>query len=100
MTFKENNDMVMDHFRRLGSKRFSDGINPPPKKKEHTVTLTNNIRAIETSAQLALKHCDEKKYPLAHLDLDVIEAKVRIVRTHIDHLQNVTDFAVRPAGGD
>jgi len=63
------------------------------------VTLTNNIRAIETSAQMALKHCDEKKYPQAHLDLDVIESKVRILRTHIDHLQNVTDFCARPAGG-
>jgi len=62
------------------------------------VTLTNNIRDIETSAQLALKHCDEKNYPQAHLDLDVVEAKVRSVRTHIDHLQNVTDFCVRPAG--
>ncbi|MBA7485123.1 hypothetical protein ES707_20658 [subsurface metagenome] len=62
------------------------------------MTLTNHIQAIETSAQLALKHCDEKKYPQAHLDLDVIESKVRIVRTHIDHLQNVTDFSARPAG--
>lgn len=64
------------------------------------MTLTNHIRAIETCSQLILKHCDEKDYPLAHLDLDVIESKVRILRTHIDHLQNVTDFAARPAEED
>lgn len=68
--------------------------------KEYIVTLTNNIRIIEASAQLALQHCDEKDYPHAHLDLDVIVAKVRIIRTHIDHLQNVLDFAPVCKGED
>ena len=62
------------------------------------MTLTNHIRAIATHSQLALKHADEKNYSQVHLDLDVIESRVRLLRTHIDHLQNVTDFCARPAG--
>lgn len=63
------------------------------------MTLTNNIRTIETSAQLAIKHCDERNYPQVHLDLDVIESKVRMIRWHIDHLQDVTPRDFVPAGG-
>jgi hypothetical protein len=37
---------------------------------------------------------------MAHLRLDELEGKVHAARRHIDHLQNVTDFAARPAGGD
>ncbi len=43
---------------------------------------------------------DLRDYAQAHIKLDDIEKKLRAVRRHIDHLQNVTDFAARPAGGD
>ena len=62
------------------------------------MTLTNNIRDIETFAQLALKHADAREYEKAHCDLDVIETKVRALREHIDHLQDVTPRALVPSG--
>ena len=68
--------------------------------KEYIMTLTDNIRGIETHAQLALKHTDEREYKLAHCDLDVIEKKVRAVRDHLEHLQDVTPRSLVPAGGD
>ena len=58
------------------------------------MTLTDNIRGIETHAQLALKHADERDYAKAHSDLDVIESKVRAVRHHLDHLQGVLPHAL------
>jgi len=64
------------------------------------VTLTNNIQDIESLASDALNHVDRKEYERAHLVLDNLESKVREVRRHVDHLQNVRDFCARPAGGD
>lgn len=64
------------------------------------MTLTDNIRGIETHAQLALKHADAREYEMAYCDLDVIEAKVHAVRDHLDHLQDVTPRSLVPAGGD
>ena len=64
------------------------------------MTLTDNIRGIETHAQLALKHADEREYEKAHCDLDVIEKKVHAVREHLDHLQDVTPRVPVLAGVD
>lgn len=64
------------------------------------MTITNNIRDIETFAQLALKHADAREYEKTHCDLDVIEAKVHAVRDHIDHLQDVLPRVAIPAGGN
>lgn len=64
------------------------------------MTLTNHIQRIETLASECLHHVDRKEYHQAHSVLDGLEMNVLEVRRHIDHLQNVTDFAARPAGGD
>lgn len=64
------------------------------------MTITNHIRDIETLANETIHHVDRKEYGRAHIRLDDIEKKVREAHRHIDHLQNVTDFAARPAGGD
>lgn len=72
----------------------------PSIKREHTVTITNHIRRIEDLAGQVIAHVDDRKYAEAHEDLDFIEVRVRLAHRHIDHLQNVTDFCARPAGGD
>ena len=68
--------------------------------KEYIVTLTNHIRTIQDFASTCLIHVDRKEYPQAHICLDDIEARVRAVRRHIEHLQNVRDFCPMPKGGD
>ncbi len=62
------------------------------------MTLTNNSRAIEALANDVVHHVDRKEYAQAHCVLDNIESKVHEIRRHVDHLQNVADFAARPAG--
>lgn len=64
------------------------------------MTITNHLRDIETLATETVHHVDRKEYHRAHLRLDEIENKARLAHRHIDHLQNVTDFAARPAGDD
>ncbi len=64
------------------------------------MTITNHIRRIEELAGDVIYLVDHKDYEMAHLRLDELEGKVHAARRHIDHLQNVTDFAARPAGGD
>lgn len=64
------------------------------------MTLTNHTKRIEELAGAVTILCDSRKYEEAHCALDNIEAKVHQVHRHIDHLQNVTDFAARPAGGE
>ena len=64
------------------------------------MTLTNNTRRIEELSGIVTTLVDSKKYEEAHCALDEIEKKVHAVHRHIDHLQNVTDFCARPAGGD
>lgn len=64
------------------------------------MTLTNNIQSIQNHANLVLKHADAREYELAHCDIDLIEARTRALRRHIDELQLKTDCAARPAGGD
>ncbi len=64
------------------------------------MTLTNHTRRIETLANDVVHHVDRKEYEQAHCCLDDIEKKVHAARRHIDHVQNVSDFAARPAGGD
>lgn len=98
VTLKERTDNIMDKFKRLGCKRYSNAIKAPDKKKEHTVTLTNNIRDIEGIAYDVLHHVDRKEYEQAHCMLDNLERHIHEVRRHIDHLQNVRDFCARPAG--
>lgn len=98
MTSEDRADKIMDTFKRIGQKRYTDGINPPREGKESIVALTENIRAIEAHAQLALKHADAREYNKAYLDLDVIEAKVRIIRAHLDHLYDVLPRLPMPAG--
>ena len=66
--------------------------------KEYIVTLTDNIRGIETHAQLALKHADARDYEMAYCDLDVIEAKVHALRDHLDHLQDVLPRVAESVG--
>jgi len=70
----------------------------PPKGD--TVTLTNNLERIEVLANTVLQLVDAKEYQQAHLILDMLEGRVQVVRRHIEHLQNVTDFAARPAGDE
>ena len=63
------------------------------------MTITNHIQRIEALASLALSYVDDREYEKAHCALDDIEKKVRVAHRHIYHLQNVTDFCARPAGG-
>ncbi|MBA7609968.1 hypothetical protein ES703_17171 [subsurface metagenome] len=98
MTSEERNDIVLDQFKRIGSQRWSDGIDPPNKIKDSIMTLTNNTRDIETLANDVVHHVDRREYEQAHCMLDNIERKVHEVRRHIEHLQNVRDFCARPAG--
>jgi len=67
--------------------------------KEYVMTITNHTRRIGELAAQVLKHVDDREYVEAHEDLDYIETRVRLAHRHIDHLQNVTDFCARPAGG-
>ena len=62
------------------------------------MSLTDNIRFIETHAQLALKHADSREYEMAYCDLDVIEAKVHALRDHLDHLQDVLPRVAESVG--
>ncbi|GAI70464.1 unnamed protein product [marine sediment metagenome] len=64
------------------------------------MTLANNIQNIEKLACSVIFRVNTKEYKKAHYALDDIEKNVRAARRHIDHLQNVRDFCVRPAGGD
>ncbi len=64
------------------------------------MTITNHLQRIEELADNVINLVDARKYPEAHCALDDIETKVRLAHRHIDHLQNVTDFCARPAGGD
>lgn len=64
------------------------------------MTITNHMQRIEELAGEVLKYVDARDYPDAHIFLDEIEKKVRLAHRHIDHLQNVTEFGARPAGGD
>ena len=64
------------------------------------MTLTNNIRNIEELGNFVIQYADAKEYKHAHVALDDIEKKVHAIRRHLDHLQNVSDFCARPAGGD
>ncbi|MBA7522338.1 hypothetical protein ES705_14456 [subsurface metagenome] len=64
------------------------------------MTLTNNIRNIEELGNFVIQYSDAKEYEHAHCALDDIEKKVQAIRRHLDHLQNVSDFCARPAGGD
>ncbi len=64
------------------------------------MTLTNNTKLIEDLAGAVTILIDNKQYAEAHLVLDEMESKVHAVRRHVEHLQNVTDFCSRPAGGD
>lgn len=98
VTSKERNDIVLDIFRRIGLRRWIDGINPPSKRKEYIVTITNHIRRIEELSGGVIHLVDARDYENAHMLLDEIEKKVRAAHRHIDHLQNVTDFCARPAG--
>lgn len=98
VTTKDRNDTILDQFKRIGSRRWTDGIIPPSKRREYIVTLTNHIRNIQDLAPQVIEFADAKEYPLAHCALDEIEKEVRRVHRHIDHLQNVTDFCARPAG--
>lgn len=68
-------------------------------RKEHTVTITNHTRHIEELAGEVIHYVDAREYPNAHICLDDIEKEVRLAHRHIDHLQNVTEFCARPAGG-
>lgn len=61
------------------------------------MTITNHIRRIEELAGHTIVFVDAREYEQAHCALDDIEKKVRAAHRHIDHLQNVTDFAARPA---
>lgn len=63
------------------------------------MTLLNHTRAIEELSGKVVYHVDAREFERAHCALDDIEKKVHEARRHIDHLQNVTDFAARPAGG-
>jgi len=78
-----------------GGRRFLNGY----FSKEHTVTLTNHTQRIEELSHQVRNYADQRNYGEAHCSLDDIEKEVRLVHRHIDHLQNVTDFASRPAGG-
>lgn len=64
------------------------------------MTLTNNTRRIEELTGAFTILVDNKKYEEAHIVLDEMQAKIHALRRHIEHLQNVTDFCARPAGGD
>ncbi len=64
------------------------------------MTLTNHTRRIEELTGDVVYHVDAREYPKAHLVLDEMQSKLFALRRHIEHLQNVTDFAARPAGGD
>ncbi|MBA7556759.1 hypothetical protein ES705_49478 [subsurface metagenome] len=64
------------------------------------MTLLNNTRAIEELAGQVVYHVDAKEFEKAHCALDDIEKKVHETRRHVEHLQNVGWFAVRPAGGE
>lgn len=64
------------------------------------MTITNHIRRIQDLADDVIALVDLKDYGNAHLLLDELEGKVQAARRHIDHLQNVSDFCARPAGGD
>ena len=64
------------------------------------MTLTNNVRSIQDHANLVIKHADHREYELAHCDIDLIEARTRALRRHIDELQLKADCAARPAGED
>lgn len=57
------------------------------------MTITNHTRQIVEIADNVIASVDKREYALAHLLLDDIEKKVREAHRHIDHLQNVTDFA-------
>lgn len=63
------------------------------------MTITNHTRDIEAFANDVQHHVDRHEYGRAHIVLDEIEKRVRLAHRHIYHLQNVTDFAARPAGG-
>lgn len=64
------------------------------------MTLTNNVQSIQNQANLVIKHADSREYELAHWDIDLIEARARALRRHIDNLQLKADCAARPAGED
>ena len=64
------------------------------------MTSTTTIVRIEALASECQHHIDRKEYNQAHLVLDGLEMNVRGLRRHIDHLQNVIDFASRPEGSD
>ena len=64
------------------------------------MTITNLCRDIETYSNDVIHHVDRREYCRAHLVLDEIEKRVRGAHRHVDHLQNVTDFASRPSGGE
>jgi len=98
VTSKERNDIVLDKFKRIGLRRWTDGIDPPNVRKESIVTITNHTRRIEELAGSVIHYVDAREYPNAHVALDDIEKEVRLAHRHIDHLQNVTDFCARPAG--
>ena len=99
VTSKEFIDIVLDKFKGLGQKRWTNGIEANKKIKEHIVTLTNHCSRIQELAHQVTSHADQRNYPVAHSALDDIEKKVHEIRRHLDHLQNVLDFCARPAGG-
>jgi len=62
------------------------------------VTLTNHTKRIDELTGAFTILVDNKKYEDAHIVLDEIQSKVQSLRRHIDNLQNITRFTVRPAG--
>jgi len=63
------------------------------------MTITNHAQRIEQLAGDVVRHADDRAYHQAHSALDDIEIKCRLIHRHIDHLQNVSEFAARPPGG-
>ena len=64
------------------------------------MTLTNHIKRIDELSGAFTILVDNRKYEEAHIVLDEIQATSHALRRHIEHLQNVTDFAARPSFGD
>lgn len=109
MTSDEMNDIVMEKFKAIGSKRFINGIDlspepkepcplalalcqaygiiAPTKREEPHMTLTDNVRQIQDLASHICELADLRDYEATHSKLDDISIKILKLHRHIDNLQ-------------
>ncbi len=87
MTSEKLCDRVLDTFKRIGLRRWTDGIIQPSKIREYIVTLTNHIRSIEKLSGEVVRYADAREYEKAQCAIDDIESKCLKLRRHIKQLQ-------------